>query len=298
MKRLRRICWKYLYRHIFVLVDLIFMKVDRKLIATPLFSSEAREDLKIMKLVPSFLKRSGGARSVISYAESIGVFKVLINGLVKDVVRPKILDIGCGTGLLAIASESLVKDGGEYIGLDVKEEDIRYCRKHFEKIPSLSFIYHPVRNATYAPHQDSKHQPWDILDESIDLVVSKSIWTHLNEQDAIYYFGEVGRVLKSGGKALITFCLLDEDYYRQASTINKPWFNYNKPIYNSQNWITMSNIKVPENFIAITTDGIQKMADLAGLTLVKKYPGQWKRKPGFWDQDILTFEKKSKFISN
>ena len=60
----------------------------------------------------------------------------------------------------------------------------------------------------------------------------------------------------------------------------------------------MSNIKVPENFIAITTDGIQKMADLAGLTLVKKYPGQWKRKPGFWDQDILTFEKKSKFISN
>ena len=77
MKRLRWICWKYLYRHIFVLVDLIFMKVDRELIATPLFSPEKREDLKIMKLVPSFLKRSGGARSVISYAESIGVFKVL-----------------------------------------------------------------------------------------------------------------------------------------------------------------------------------------------------------------------------
>ena len=266
------------------------MRTDRNFISLP--NSYRLQGLNILRLVPNFRKRIGGEISVISYASAVGIFKVLILNLLEKSSKPKILDIGCGTGLLAIASESSVREGGEYIGLDVREDDIRYCRKYFQKFPQYSFIYHPVRNAFYAPDQDSKHRSWDIIDESIDLVISKSIWTHLHEQDAIYYFGEISRVLKRGGKALITFCLLDSDYYQQVNTNKKPWLVYDKPTYDSQDWFSVSNLKIPENFIAITTNGVQKMADLAGLTLIKKYPGQWKRKPGYWDQDILIFEKK------
>jgi len=288
MKKFRQILWKGLFRHIFVLVDLVFMRVDKKFTT---LSPEVAEDLRIMKFTPNFLKRSGGDRSISSYSESIGVFKVLIINLLQNIPRPKILDIGCGSGLLAIASESLVRDGGEYIGLDIKESDIGYCREKFKDFFSHSFIHHSVRNAVYAPGQDSKHQPWDILDESIDLVTAKSVWTHLNKKDAIYYFGEVSRVLKPGGKALISFCLLDDSYYQQVNKIKKPWVRYSTPLYDSKDWFTVSNIKIPECCIGITDNGIKEMADLAGLRLVKKYPGQWKRSPGLWGQDILVFEK-------
>jgi predicted SAM-dependent methyltransferase len=44
------------------------------------------------------------------------------------------------------------------------------------------------------------------------LVTALSVWTHLNEADARFYFKEISRVLKPDGKAIVTFFLLDEQY--------------------------------------------------------------------------------------
>jgi 2-polyprenyl-3-methyl-5-hydroxy-6-metoxy-1,4-benzoquinol methylase len=70
----------------------------------------------------------------------------------------KILDIGCGTGLLGIASDPYVNDGGEYIGIDVMKKDIEFCRMQYDS-PWFNFIHHDVFNPSYANDQSKSKIP-------------------------------------------------------------------------------------------------------------------------------------------
>lgn len=123
----------------------------------------------------------------------------------------QILDIGCGNGLLAIASEPFLGGNGKYTGIDVLQSDIRFCKKHFPS-RGYEFIHFDVKNPAYANSQKNVQKKWPFEDNTYDLLTALSVWTHLNEEDSLFYMKEVSRVLKTGGKAIITFFLLDENY--------------------------------------------------------------------------------------
>lgn len=108
-----------------------------------------------------------------------------------------ILDVGCGTGLLAIASQPFLNSGGKYIGIDVAKADIEFCQGHYPK-SSFEFIHLETENAFYAPEQNREKLGWPIVNNSIEFVTALSVWTHFNEEDAAFYLKEVGRVLKPG----------------------------------------------------------------------------------------------------
>jgi SAM-dependent methyltransferase len=236
----------------------------------------------------------------VEWGFMIGVFQTLLNVHLEKRVGYQILDVGCGTGLMAVASEPFVQDDGHYIGIDVSLKDIQFCQSHYKQ-PYFEFQHLNTYNARYAADGSQKPVPWDVASGSIDAVTAVSVWTHLNEQDACFYFSEIDRVLKPGGKALITFFLLDEFYDatvdsrtdQQGSydTTRENLWVFDMPLSPSGDWRYPQRVEVPESAIGVTPTGVKKIIE--GLSLVHKhtYLGNWKRLPGGSFQDVLVFEK-------
>ena len=211
------------------------------------------------------------------------------------------LDVGCGTGLLGIAAEPFLIPSGRYVGIDVSKKDIDFCRRHYPA-PMYEFIHFDVNNPAYAPVQRNQRTPWPLGSSTFDLVTALSVWTHLNETDALFYFAEVGRVLKPGGKAIITFFLLDEAYEaslairstargRYNMSSQAQWI-FNRPAYGSTAWFYPSRAKVPEQAMGVTGAGLERLISATPLEPQKHYQGNWKEIPGVYFQDVLLFEKK------
>lgn len=277
-------------RKLFPWIDKIFQSIDREHILRT----------KNIRLIPDYKNRRGGKVSYAEWAHAIGIFQTIIYQTLKTKTGNKILDIGCGTGLLGIASEPFTYDKGTYTGIDVMSAEVDFCRSHF-KADNYSFIHLDVANPSYANAQSAELKPWPIDSASQDLVTGLSVWTHLSEIDATFYMKEIQRVLKKGGKAMITFFFLDESYQesltkrvdekgRFHSTDQSSWV-FDVKAYNSINWFTTPTSKNPEDAIGITQGGLDTLLEKSALKLIQYYSGNWKEAPGVFFQDILIFEK-------
>lgn len=171
---------------------------------------------KNIRLIPTENNRRGGKYSYAEWAHVIGIFQTLMYVHLEKKENNVILDVGCGTGLLAIASEPFLGRNGKYVGIDVMKKDIDFCRRHYPS-SGFDFIHFDINNPAYAPYQKNKGVQWPLESNSFDLVTALSVWTHLNEDDASLYFKEINRVLKPGGKTIITLFLLDEVYKKSLS---------------------------------------------------------------------------------
>ncbi len=255
---------------------------------------------KNIRLIPDVNHRKGGKVSYAEWAHVIGIFQTIFYHHLENKKGNDILDVGCGTGLLGIASEPFTSENGSYTGIDVMKHDINYCLKNF-KASNYKFIHFDVANPMYAANQDKEFKPWPIDTNSKDMVCALSVWTHLCEEDARFYFNEVSRVLRSKGKAVITFFVLDESYQNSLSrrtdekgrfhSTNQMKWIYNQHAYQSKDWFTTEWSNNPEEAIAINKTALEKLIQESGLRLIKHYPGNWKEEPGAYFQDVLVFEK-------
>jgi SAM-dependent methyltransferase len=121
-------------------------------------------------------------------------------------------------GRLGLAVAPLIGERGSYLGIDVSAKDIETARRLFTGHSRFSFAHLAHSNRTYAPDQARAFPPYPIADASVDIVTAQSVWTHLNEADAMFYFGELARTLRPAGKAIVTFFYLD-DGYRESLTV-------------------------------------------------------------------------------
>jgi len=255
-----------------------------------------------LNLIPELPDRRGGKVAYGEWCHVVGIFQALIAVYAPSNESLTLLDIGCGTGLLAIATQPLLGPQGRYIGIDVSQRDINFCQQHYPA-KWASFQHLDVANPTYAPNQSVEKVPWDIRDGSVDILTALSVWTHMNEADALFYFKEIDRVLKPGGRAILTFFVLDEAYRASLTHRKKQVSSYHNTYENrwifdqvsspSRQWYHRNGAAHPEDAIAITTEGIAML--LAGTSLVQiaAYCGNWKERPGLYFQDILVFERQN-----
>lgn len=101
-----------------------------------------------------------------------------------------ILDIGCGTGTLAIAAKRRVGSAASVTGIDASPQMIARARKKALKVGAeVTFATADVENLPYAAG-------------TFDVVLSTVMLHHLSEHARLKCIGEVRRVLKPGGRFL------------------------------------------------------------------------------------------------
>ena len=253
-----------------------------------------------IRLIPAESDRHGGKYSYVEWGHVVGIFQTLMMIHLDKKEGNAVLDVGSGTGMLAIASEPFIGNGGRYVGIDVMARDVDFCRRHFDR-DRFRFEHLDVFNAEYSPGQKDR-LGWDAVDSgAFDLVTSVSVWTHFNEEDGRFYFREVARALKAGGRAIISFFILDAVYEeslerrvdgpgRFHSTGQTDWI-FDTPAYGSDAWRCTSWSKVPEAAIGVTSAGLERLLADSGLCLLQHYQGNWKEIPGVYFQDVLVFAK-------
>lgn len=272
----------------YISLDRLYLYYDKKMIRRT----------RNLRLMPDISRRLVPGRP--SYGEwcyLVGIFQTLLRTRLEKETDNDILDVGCGTGIMAIASEPFLGDRGRYTGIDVRKQDVEFCRQHYPR-ENFTFMHLDVGDPAHAPGRPK----WDVADESVDLVTALSVWTHMNEDDAVFYFREAARVLRPGGKAIITLYLLDDLYHGSVRGWTERTGKYNntnldlqvfsKPSSESKNWFHPAWVDRPEATIGITPAGVQTMLGGTRLSLAETYVGNWKEVPGVFFQDVLVFEKR------
>lgn len=125
----------------------------------------------------------------------------------------KILDIGCGCGRIAIHFINYLNEQGQYIGIDSNKKLITYCKDNISVTNNnFQFKFIDAYNGAYS--KDGKIKCQDIIfpidDESVDIVIMWSVFTHMYLEDIDSYLKEIHRVLKKGGLFISSFNLYNE----------------------------------------------------------------------------------------
>lgn len=243
--------------------------------------------------VPHIRHRRGGKLSYGEWCWLIGMLQTIIHELIGTIEAPRVVDVGCGTGLAMIAAEPLVGDRGDLLGLDVSQQDIDFCRRHYPD-PPFRFAHLTARNDLYAPTGFGT-TTWPVDDRVADLVTAVSLWTHLQESDAVESLAEAGRVLRPGGHLLLSAFVIDPDSKDQTSpdrsryhrTAPKTW-RFDRPLGNG--WFSPSWADPPERAVAITRQALTDAAVTSGLDMIKIIPGTWPERPGLYFQDLVLLQ--------
>lgn len=165
------------------------------------------------ELPPLWLRRhTGPPRSFRSAARGTAQ-RIDALGLLRPDSR--VLDIGCGCGSMVFELLGRLGNAGRYVGFDVHEPCIRWCEQEFSEDPRLRFeiarVSSPYGSGPSEAPVDAYRFPSD--DGSVDLVLAKSVFTHLPSADSQHYLEEIARVLAPGGAALVTFFLFDGERF-------------------------------------------------------------------------------------
>jgi SAM-dependent methyltransferase len=123
-----------------------------------------------------------------------------------------VLDVGCGTGRVALPLMNLLDDEGRYDGFDLSVPAIDWCRGAItSRRPNFRFHCIEARNEAY----ESSSGPtaacvsFPFASESFDLALITSVFTHMLDDAIDNYLAETARVLRRNGRMFVSLFLLD-----------------------------------------------------------------------------------------
>jgi demethylmenaquinone methyltransferase/2-methoxy-6-polyprenyl-1,4-benzoquinol methylase/phosphoethanolamine N-methyltransferase len=127
---------------------------------------------------------------LMSFGKAPAIRKKMV-ALAQPAAGEKVLDVGCGTGTLAIALRAKVGPGGEVVGLDAAPEMIAVARdKAAKRGADIDFRVALIEEIPFP-------------DDCFDLVLSSFMLHHLPEDVRQEGLAEIRRALKPGGRFLV-----------------------------------------------------------------------------------------------
>ncbi|BBX47781.1 hypothetical protein MCOO_37960 [Mycobacterium cookii] len=176
---------------------------------------------------------------------------------------------------------------GRYAGFDVARDAIAWCTENISAShPNFEFRVADVQSKRYNPRGTDKPSEFRFPypDGSFDVVLLASVFTHMLPSDVTHYMHEIVRVLKPGGRSLITFFLLNE----MSSILSKQGMGQLKFEHELQGALT-ANVENPEAAIAYPEAFVKDLYRECGLELREPLLyGNWSgRIDGMSGQDVV-----------
>jgi SAM-dependent methyltransferase len=171
----------------------------------------------------------------------------------------RVLDIGSGIGRMALPLTQYLDDtqGGAYEGFDIVAHGVAWCQEHISRVyPAFRFQHLDLYNSLYnngGQERLENKKPLPYEDASFDFIFLTSVFTHLTLEDMLYYLGQIKRLLRPGGKALITAFLVTP--LRQEALekgLTRPVFAppYHWPYYTANPAHPMAAVAVAEDYFS------------------------------------------------
>ncbi|MEW5958963.1 MAG: class I SAM-dependent methyltransferase [Chloroflexota bacterium] len=236
-----------------------------------------------LHLPPWWLRDVGGSDFAAAGQEFLQYFRQLAN------LQPaeRVLDIGCGSGRMAIPLTGYLGPEGIYNGIDITEESIRWCRQHItRRYPNFRFLHADLYNRRYNPggRCQARDYVFPFEDQSFDFIFLTSVFTHLLPADTGQYLREIARLLQPSGRALMTFFLLNETQQaltRQGRSAIE--FRY------GSGPCRLRDEAIPESAVAYDESFLGELLSKCGLVISGPvYYGRWSgREDGLSYQDML-----------
>ena len=203
----------------------------------------------------------------------------------------RMLDIGCGCGLMALHLKDYLDKHGSYVGVDLHRPSIKWCRSHIaSEHQNFQFKHIDVKSLAYNSQGEHKGEsfvfPYD--SHSFDVVLLKSVFTHMRPAEVENYLREVARLLQNNGRCLATFFLLNHE--QKALAAEKR--NVLKFSFGTEEWRYVYEHS-PESASAYEESYILSLLGRHGLRLrAPIYYGHWSgREAGLSFQDMLIIER-------
>lgn len=202
----------------------------------------------------------------------------------------RVLDIGCGNGRMTRLLVDEIGPEGGYVGFDVSQAAIRYCRRRFGPVrPDFRFEHLDVCNGAYNPggRLAETQARFPCADGSITFAFATSVFTHLLPEAIDRYLAETRRVLAPGGRAVITAFLLTPQVRAwitegRTNVALKPWRDDAMTV----------DLHWPEAGLAYDEPVMAAAVERAGLRLTRTLYGYWRPESTYpAGQDVLIVER-------
>ena len=123
-----------------------------------------------------------------------------------------VLDIGCGCGQLASPLAASIDI--RYEGVDPDAEAVHWCTQSIgAQFPKFRFHHVDLRNGYYNPLGAVQPSTWTMPfpDQTFDVIVLKSVFTHMLRTDVQHYLNEIARLLRRGGRCVASLYVLNSE---------------------------------------------------------------------------------------
>lgn len=160
-----------------------------------------------------------------------------------------LLDFGCGNGRLAVHVVPYL-EGGQYIGTDIAPTFLRHAARR------LAAGKRAGGCSVRLVHQTDEN--FDMPDATVDVACAFSVFTHMEHEDMYRYLVQLRRVVRTGGRVIISCLPMDLADARHI-------FATEAALDPASRWQRVRNITT-------SVDLVDEIVRMAGWTVVKWLP--------------------------